>query len=305
MKCIKISVIVPVYNTEAYLHKCIDSILNQSFTNFELLLVDDGSTDKSGQICDEYAKNDSRIKVFHKNNEGISATREFAIQHATGDYIQFIDSDDWIEPNMIEEMFNGAIATNSDIVGCNFIQEFPDRSLKTKAFYTEKDTFIQSVVSNYWGVLWKILFRRILVIDNDIHFPKNVDGGEDYYYVVNLLLNARKIFCINKFFYHYNRANVTSFISKPSMDRVLYQVKATELVEDLLIKYGKRDLYYDEICQRKSVIKMQIMRIHFLKGCSYFKEIDKWYIYKGNSVKNKMYLLISYLMNLICKIDKC
>lgn len=299
MKHIEISVIVPVYNVETYLHKCVDSILNQSFANFELLLVDDGSTDSSGQICDEYGVKDSRVKVFHKNNEGISATREFAIQQAIGDYIQFVDSDDWIEPNMFEEMLSEAKVTNSDIVGCNFIQEFSNKSLETRTFYIERDAFIRSVVSNYWGVLWKILFRRVLVIKHNIHFIPKIDGGEDYYYVTNLLLNAQRVSCVDSFFYHYNRNNALSFISKTSMDRVLYQVKATVMVENVLEECEKKDLYYNEICKRKSDIKIQLMHIHFLEGCRYFQEVDKWYIFNGNSIRNKIYLLISYLLNFV------
>ena len=96
----KISVIVPVYNTEKYLHRCVDSILAQTFTDFELLLVNDGSPDKSGEICDEYAQKDTRVRVFHKENGGVSSARNLGLENAQGKWITYVDGDDWIEPTM-------------------------------------------------------------------------------------------------------------------------------------------------------------------------------------------------------------
>ena len=101
----KISVIVPVYKAEKYLHRCVDSILAQSYTDFELLLIDDGSPDNSGAICDEYAIKDSRVRVFHKQNGGASSARNKGLDHANGEWVSFVDSDDWIEPQMVESLF--------------------------------------------------------------------------------------------------------------------------------------------------------------------------------------------------------
>ena len=97
-----ISVIVPVYNTELYLHRCIDSILSQTFTDFELLLINDGSTDRSGEICDEYAGKDKRVRVFHKENGGVSSARNIGLDEARGEWIAFVDSDDWVSPKLLE-----------------------------------------------------------------------------------------------------------------------------------------------------------------------------------------------------------
>jgi glycosyltransferase involved in cell wall biosynthesis len=113
---IEISVIVPVYNVEEYLPKCLDSILNQTFKDFELILIDDGSTDGSGRICDEYAIIDNRIKVFHKRNEGQAIAKNFGIDNSLGKYISFVDSDDWIDENMLLEMYQEAISNDADIV---------------------------------------------------------------------------------------------------------------------------------------------------------------------------------------------
>lgn len=112
----KISVIVPVYNVEKYLSRCIDSILSQTFTDFELLLVDDGSTDKSGEICDEYAKTDARIKVFHTENRGVSAARNLGIKEASADWISFVDSDDWVEDKYLSDLYGEGFSHDECIV---------------------------------------------------------------------------------------------------------------------------------------------------------------------------------------------
>ena len=133
----QISVIVPVYNTEKYLHRCIDSILAQTYTDFELLLINDGSTDESGEICDEYAKKDSRIVVIHKVNEGVSIARNTGIKRSSSKYITFIDSDDYIANDMIEQLYIALHNTESDISVCNFQSKLPldaDNDFKVKTY---------------------------------------------------------------------------------------------------------------------------------------------------------------------------
>ena len=115
----KISVIVPVYNTEKYLNRCIDSILAQTFTDFELLLIDDGSTDCSGKICDEYAAKDSRVRVFHKENGGVSSARNMGLDNAQGEWITFVDSDDWVHEDFLKKRLALALNDNADIAYCD------------------------------------------------------------------------------------------------------------------------------------------------------------------------------------------
>ena len=117
---IMISVIVPVYNTEKYLHRCVDSILAQTFTDFELLLIDDGSTDKSGAICDEYAQKDSRVRVFHKENGGVSSARNVGLKNGRGEWISFVDSDDWVKKNFLDKLIVNS--ENVDLGCVGFIQ---------------------------------------------------------------------------------------------------------------------------------------------------------------------------------------
>lgn len=127
----KISIIVPVYKAEPYLKKCIDSILNQTFKDFELILVDDGSPDRCGEICDEYALKDSRIKIIHKENGGQSSARNVGLDIAQGEYIGFVDSDDWIEPDMYKKLFKVLKNDNVDMAICN-INSIKDKKLRDR-----------------------------------------------------------------------------------------------------------------------------------------------------------------------------
>ena len=128
-----ISVIAPVYNTEKYLPRCIDSILAQTFTDFELLLIDDGSKDNSGAVCDEYASKDERVRVFHKENGGVSSARNVGLDNAKGEWITFVDSDDWIAETMYQEMYELATLENADIVYCDINMVFSSHQIVWKA----------------------------------------------------------------------------------------------------------------------------------------------------------------------------
>ena len=117
-----ITIIVPVYNSEKTLHRCVDSILDQTYQNFEILLINDGSKDHSGDICDEYAKSDTRVRVFHKENKGVSAARNTGLDNAKGAWVSFVDSDDWISSEYLNVLYKEAIVTNADVVTCDFFE---------------------------------------------------------------------------------------------------------------------------------------------------------------------------------------
>ena len=137
----KISIIVPVYNVEQYINRCIDSLLGQTLKDIEIILVDDGSPDQCPQICDEYARKDSRIKVIHKKNNGLGYARNSGLELATGEYIAFVDSDDYVNINMYEKLYNETINNNFDIVYCGFIVENKDKSTYEEK---KKDRILQT-----------------------------------------------------------------------------------------------------------------------------------------------------------------
>ena len=150
-----ISVVVPIYNVEKYLNRCVDSILNQTFTDFELILVDDGSPDNCGKICDEYAEKDNRVRVIHKPNGGLSDARnagiEWALKNSDSEWITFIDSDDWVHPNYLEFLLQAAEKNNTSVSICGFVRtenksDFPKYSFESKV-YSNEDFWIEKNVN--------------------------------------------------------------------------------------------------------------------------------------------------------------
>jgi glycosyltransferase involved in cell wall biosynthesis len=305
-----ITVIVPVYNAEEYLHKCINSILNQTFSGFELLLINDGSTDSSGKICDEYANTDIRIKVYHKENGGVSSARNVGINNSNGDFLIFVDSDDYIETKMLEDMYRNSQITKSDIVGCDFYQEYENLSIYTSAYFENRQEFLRAVIRNYWGVMWKILVKNDLYKKNNIQFPKNIDGGEDYFVCINLLFYANKVSCINKAYYHYNRINFNSIMAIQSKAKILHQVEATKMVEDFLINKGISQIYRKELNIRKFLAKQGLFKIDFNLWQKTFPESSGAWRYLNQSFKSKFVYQITefglypFLSSIIKKIIK-
>ena len=163
MGIIKISIICPVYNVEKYLPRCIDSILSQSFKDFELLLVDDGSLDNSGNICDEYANNDDRIRVFHKKNGGVSSARNFGLKHACGEWISFVDTDDWVDSDFLEPISSNIESV--ELIHQGLKKEFPDNSVKIvrpsqQGIFETKTLFSTKMWSSF---CWSYFFKKDII----------------------------------------------------------------------------------------------------------------------------------------------
>lgn len=194
-----ISIIVPVYNTQHYLSKCIDSILTQSFSNFELLLVDDGSTDGSGAICDDYARIDSRIRVLHRSNKGISSTRNVGLDYATGEWITFVDSDDILLPNALGAMTN-LTTDNIEIVIAGYAE------INNDFFYKSPGNYTPQVIDNneallymypsankpYLGYSWSKLFKKKTIDSFNIRFDETILFKEDTLFVVDFICHMSK-----------------------------------------------------------------------------------------------------------------
>lgn len=205
-----ISVIVPVYNVEKYLPRCIDSILAQTFTDFELLLIDDGSNDKSGEICEEYAKIDNRIKVFHKENGGVSSARNIGLDNAHGKFVSFVDSDDWLEPACLAECLKIAEIENADIVISDyFVDEKKTIKRMTQCFNGNliNDLF----AGNIFGALWNKFFRLECIKEAQVNFDKDLNFCEDFVFLCELWQHSSnlKIVLSHKAYYHYNINNIS------------------------------------------------------------------------------------------------
>lgn len=239
----QISIIVPVYNSSKYLDRCIQSILSQSFTDFEILLINDGSTDNSGVICKKYACQDSRIKFYDKINEGVSATRQFGIDHSTGVYSTQIDSDDWIDKHYLKDMYETAIKTNADLVYAPFIKEYPHRSEKVSMYKTNNaENFLKGILkAQAWGSLCNKLLKIDIIKENQIKFPTQIKMWEDLVFICKYLLFSKRIIYCKKNFYHYTQYNNNSLCSSIySYDVVKHTLAA---VTDLQNFYKKNNSY--------------------------------------------------------------
>lgn len=206
-----VSIIVPVYNAEKYLNRCVDSILNQEYTDFELLLVNDGSSDSSGAICDAYAKSDNRVHVIHKPNTGVSDTRNIAIRQAKGTYLQFLDSDDWITPDATKLLVRAATDHNCDLVISDFYRVVGERvshkgDIEDDGVLTREE-FAEHMMENpadfYYGVLWNKLYRRDIVEKYHLEMDTSVSWCEDFLFNLEYILHANVFYALQAPIYYY------------------------------------------------------------------------------------------------------
>lgn len=251
-----LSIIVPVYKVEPYLHQCIDSILAQTFNDFELILVDDGSPDKCPHICDEYVEKDKRIKVIHKNNGGLVSARIAGLKAADGRYIGYVDSDDWIEKDMYKQLCEASQLYRSDIVICDVIHSYQNKEIRgiqmiEPGLYDKNDMkrliypcmLYQGSFYKFgiYPALWNKIFRKELLEKNQYNVNEIIRLGEDTACTYPCLLDAGSIYVLNKkYLYHYRQieSSMTSNYDEKFFDRILLLFK-------LLKKMNKEKAVFD------------------------------------------------------------
>lgn len=216
----KISVIIPVYNVEPYIRQCLDSIVNQTYQNLEIIIIDDGSPDQCGEICDEYAEDDGRIQIIHKGNEGLCAARNDGIKAATGDWITFVDSDDWLDVDYYERMADALTNSEADILcsqGC--IIETSQRSAELHTFEEpgeiKKGNDINTLLCKILvprhmagftisaGTVWDKFFRTSFVHSMDLLFDTNARAWEDLWFSLQAFPKAKRVSVVMQVGYHY------------------------------------------------------------------------------------------------------
>ena len=206
-----VSIIVPVYNAEATISRCIESIINQEYRDFELLLIDDGSTDSSGTICDRYAAEDSRIRLIHKENTGVSETRNMSLDLACGTYLQFLDSDDWITPNATRLFVEEAERYHCDMVISDFYRVVGKRvahkgDIDDDCVLTQEEFsahMLQNPADFYYGVLWNKLYRRDIVEKYHLRMNPEISWCEDFMFNLEYIRHAEVFYALQVPVYYY------------------------------------------------------------------------------------------------------
>ena len=268
-----ISVLVPVFNIERYIGLCLESIIHQTYSNLEIIVVDDGSTDRSGEICDLYAKKDSRIKVIHKKNGGLVSARKTAMQVANGDYIGYVDGDDWIGEDFYKSLISSIQDTSSDVVVAGFTRVLFDKTArilnacpigvyeenKLVSFFSSMisiDDFFRHGITTY---LWNKLFRKEIIKDCQLNVDERITIGEDGAVVYPALLNAKRISVIDNCAYYY-RQREDSMLKKTAS--FLDEAKKLSILYEYLKKvFGDRFVEYNLINQiQKYVLSTFIIR---------------------------------------------
>ena len=217
-----VSIIVPVYNAEKYLHRCVDSILVQTFTDSELLLINDGSKDRSGLICDEYATKDSRIRVFHKENGGVSSARNVGLDNANGEYIMFVDSDDYMFPNMCELMKSTMESKMVDLVVCGTTETGGGywRPVEDKDYtlLQLKENFVELLHTELLSPPWNKIFKRSII--GEQRFLEDVSFGEDLMFNLGYIGKCGNVSFIKASPFFHEKDNVDSLVVKFNRNRL-------------------------------------------------------------------------------------
>lgn len=268
-----LDIIVPVYNTAKYLDKCIASIVAQTFTDWHLTLVDDGSTDGSPEICDRWASTDGRISVIHKPNTGQGDSRNVAIKSSTAELVGFVDSDDWIEPDMYATLIGELQASHADIAVCNHFVDYP-KSTKYKRHKKQKDiemldrtTAHRLVIrDNIKSYIWQMVFRRECL---DYNMPRHL-CFEDYAVLPQWFDKAEHIVRINRPLYHY-RMRRNSIVHTDSAERDFYFIEAEE---QRMMFYKGTPFEEDVAC------KLLLTYIRTAKYIARIKDISTFALYK-------------------------
>ena len=291
-----ISIIVPIFNMEWCMRKCIDSILAQTFTDFECLLIDDGSTDNSGKICDDYAEKDKRIFAIHKQNGGVSSARQCGIDHAQGEYTIHADPDDWVEPNMLYDLFEKAKETDADMVICDFyINTYKGQEyIKQKPSSLNHKEVLHDVFGKIHGSTCNKLIKRSLYSDYNIQFPKEISFCEDQYVIAAILKHDIKVTYLPQAFYHYIRE-----LNQVSLSRN-YNEKTYQ--KDLLRRNLFDELLKDETFRQEVYDKntYSIISRAFYHGFNYYtsKNFEKQFhphidlVKKAKVSKTEKYLIL-------------
>jgi glycosyltransferase involved in cell wall biosynthesis len=288
----KISIIVPIYKVEHYLHECINSLVNQTYTNIEIILIDDGSPDNCGKICDKYMQKDSRIKVFHKENAGTASARNVGLDNSTGEWITFVDADDWLEKNALEQILYLIKHTDAEVIGFNHFYNQNDRQWKRVSINPDplicsgdeelKWLILGSIFPHYCVVknkfelaairgVWSKVFKRSFLENNNLRFDKNVNIAEDAIFCLDVFANANKIILHDIHILHYRIHNTSQIRT--------FHPNAIQINERAILCYYERIKQYLDTDEDYKNAFMGMLYTHFF-------HVLKNYIFHEENKKN-------------------
>lgn len=281
----EVSIICPVYNAEANLRRCLDSIISQTLTDWECILIDDGSTDSSGSICDDYVSVDSRFKVIHKPNGGVGAARQTGLETIAGQYVIHVDADDYIEPSMLLELVAKADSDKADIVICDYYSDERNRIVykEQRPSSLNPAVVLQEVFGRLHASCWNKLIRRDCILKYNARFPEGINYSEDTCFIIQLLLHNVVISYLPKAFYHYVRhnASITHSFSRTTLDTCK---KYVDFIRSLLPEDSIM------VAQAKEMVKFNAFRSGILGN----DEIKKLYPEIKTRVSSKGHVKLIY-----------
>ena len=301
----KVSIIVPVYKVEKYLPHCVESILAQTYTDWELLLIDDGSPDGSGRLCDFYSSEDSRIRVFHKENGGVSSARNLGLDNVRGEWVTFVDADDAIEPETLLEC--STHFEKADIVrfSMKFVYSEDGSQTSEIAFpQIRKEQYLSKIASRetimgVWGGLYLVdLFK-----DTNLRFNESLVSGEDWLMLTRLVMRARQVKIIDMPFYLYTKYNESSATHVPQFKTLFSSALAQKEIEGIFVEYKLNNYYKKSLAKGKCDLVYNFLSLILRKSSDFTKQqfelfskevklTVKEILYANPQIKNKLVLFL-------------
>lgn len=297
----RVSIIVPVYNVEKYLVRCIESLINQTFKNIEIILINDGSTDNSLNIINEYRKKDKRIKLINNKNNGVSYSRNIGIKQSTGDYIMFVDSDDWIDKDAIKNMYALAIKNSCDLIMCSYTREFLNGSKERKIMLDDeviyekknikrdllrrligpiKGELVKSEGLDSIGTVWGKLYKSSIIKNNYIKFIdlEEIGSAEDVLFNIYLFNEIDRAMFINKPIYHYWKVNSDSITSKYNPKLMEQRKVFFKYVQKFIEKNKMEQIFYEALNNRVCLSLLGLGLVEFSKNNkkSFFNKVKSY-----------------------------
>ena len=263
---IKVSILVPFYKVEKYVGRCVDSLFSQTYKNIEYIFVNDCTPDKSMDVINEHIKKygvaEKCKMIIHETNQGISASRNDCLDNMTGDYFLFIDSDDYIDKDMVELLVEAAVKENADISGCGYIEEYADHRVERPQRYTNDHHEMMRAITllTIKGVMWKLLVRSTIVTEhrNEVRFIPNRNMVDDYLFCCQIFYYAQRFAGVDRCMYHWIQYNPNNY-THTTIFAVESQAAAIRKVEEFYNEKGVIDIVSDELRKRKFISKLPLL----------------------------------------------